>query len=365
MRKCLLFILLSVMLAFSYADELDDKMRQLQELQKQLESTEQKAKQTKSKKQKTDSEIQRTSSLKKRTETNIKKLKQEETVVIDSLRSVSERLENAELRLSDMHKEQNSELDMLLRVDRSFRTQQINHRDHRYLKHLIEGSRRKIDSLTGYRIALSQARELHQNEATKISKNVKKESTTKANYDKQIKNLSSQAKQLTREEQKLLTQINQLKKDSASLESLISQLMAKSGKEPSSYQFTGKKISWPLRGTIIRSFGQETRSYGTSVVSKGIEIAAAEGTKVVAADDGEVIFSDRYGGQGKMIIIDHKNGFFTLYAYCSDLLIGRGTKVKRGQSIAKSGMTGSASQPSLHFELRKDGRAINPVSYLE
>ncbi len=365
MRKCLLFILLSAMIAFSYADELDDKMRQLQELQKQLESTEQKAKQTKSKKQKTDTEIQRTSSLKQRSEKNIKKLKQEESVVIDSLRSVSERLEHAELRLGDMHKEQNSELDMLLRVDRSFRQQQIHHRDHRYLKHFIEGSRRKIDSLTGYRIALSQAQELHQNEASKISKNVRKESTNKALYEKQIKNLASQSKQLTKEEQKLLNQINQLKKDSASLESLISQLMAKAGKEPSSYQFTGKKISWPLRGKIIRSFGQETRSYGTSVVSKGIEIAATEGTKVVAADDGEVIFSDRYGGQGKMIIIDHKNGFFTLYAYCSELLVGRGTKVKRGQSIAKSGMTGSATQASLHFELRKDGRAINPISYLE
>jgi len=206
---------------------------------------------------------------------------------------------------------------------------------------------------------------LHQREANLISRNVKQESSKKVQYDKQIKNLASQTQQLTKEEKKLQDQINQLKKDSASLESLINQLMAQQGKEPSTYKFTGKKIAWPLRGKIIRSFGQETRSYGTSVVSNGIDIAAPEGTSVVAADDGEVIFSDRYGGQGKMIIIDHKNGFFTLYAYCRELLAGRGAKVKKGQVIAKSGMTGSASQPSLHCELRKDGRAINPTAYLE
>ncbi|MDD2683194.1 MAG: M23 family metallopeptidase, partial [Candidatus Cloacimonetes bacterium] len=118
-------------------------------------------------------------------------------------------------------------------------------------------------------------------------------------------------------------------------------------------------------GKIIRNFGQETRSYGTSVVSNGIDIAVREGTNVVAVDDGEVIFSDRYGGQGKLLIIDHKNGFFSLYAYNSDLLAARGATVKRGQVIAKSGMTGSASEASLHFELRKDGKAINPVPYFE
>ncbi|HPF09319.1 MAG TPA: M23 family metallopeptidase, partial [Candidatus Cloacimonadota bacterium] len=110
---------------------------------------------------------------------------------------------------------------------------------------------------------------------------------------------------------------------------------------------------------------QETRDYNTSVVSNGIDIAVREGTNVVAVDDGEVIFSDRYGGQGKLLIIDHKNGFFSLYAYNSDLLAARGATVKRGQVIAKSGMTGSASEASLHFELRKDGKAINPVPYFE
>jgi len=365
MPRYLLVVLLCVLGALCFGDELEDKMKQLREVQKQLESAEQKAKQTASKKQQTDSDIQRTSSLKRRTEDNLKKLKAEERVVQDSLRSVSERLAAAETRLGDLHREQNAELDMLLRVDRSFKQQKIAHRDHRYFQDFIYGTRRKIDILSGYKISLSQTQELHRNEAMKVSRNVKQESTKNVQYDKQIKNLATQSKKLTDEQKKLQSQVEKLKKDSASLESLIASLMKQQGKEPSSYQFTGKKIAWPVRGKIIRSYGQETRSYGTSVVSNGIDIAVKEGSSVIAADAGEVIFSDRYGGQGKMIIIDHKNGFFTLYAYNNELLVSRGAKVKKGQTIAKSGMTGSASEPSVHFELRKDGKAINPMPYLE
>jgi len=120
-----------------------------------------------------------------------------------------------------------------------------------------------------------------------------------------------------------------------------------------------------VRGKVIRGFGQESRAYGTSVTNNGIDIAVAEGTAVVAADDGEVVFADRYGGQGNLVIIDHKNGFFTVYAYNSSISVGMGAKVKKGQTIARSGSTGSAQEPSLHFELRKDGKSVNPLPYLD
>ncbi len=365
MRKYIPILLLCLLWNYCFTDELDDKMRQLKEVQKQLETTQQKVKQTESKKKQAESEIQRTSSLKKRTENNLLKLKKEELVIRDSLRSVQMRLEDAVSDINAMHRAQNAEMDMLLRVDRAYRQQGINHRDQRYLKAMISGTKQKIDILSGYQVTLSLEKELHQNEAVKVNRGVKEESSKNFQYDKKIKNLTTQTKQLTQEQKNLQAQVEKLKKDSSALESLVNQLMAKQGKTPSSYQFTGKKIAWPLRGKIIRAYGQETKSYGTSVVNNGIDIAAAEGTKVVAADDGEVIFADRYGGQGKLIIIDHKNGFFTLYAYNSELSVAKGAKVKRGQTIARSGMTGSASQASLHFELRKDGKAINPVPYLE
>lgn len=178
-------------------------------------------------------------------------------------------------------------------------------------------------------------------------------------------NLESEKSKLNREQQQLQNQIAKLKQDAAQLESLIAQLTSKSDQSSPSYRFSSRTISWPVRGRIIRRFGEETRSYGTSVISNGIDIEVDEWTPVIAADAGEIVFAGPYGGQGKLIIIDHKNGFFTVYAYNNEILVSLGSFVKKGQTIAKSGMTGSATVPSLHFEVRKDGKAVNPLLYLD
>jgi septal ring factor EnvC (AmiA/AmiB activator) len=348
-----------------FADDLDDKVRELQQLQSQLEKAEQKAKQTSQKKKQTESEIQRTASLKRLTDQNVQKYKGEEKVVRDSLGEVQRRLANANDRLNGLHNAQNSELNVLLRVDRSNAPRQISHRDHRYLQSLLVQHKRDTDIVNGYKVSLMQSEALHSSEASRINRNLRNENTKSKKFNTQIRTLTSETKKLSKEEQELQKRIAKLRGDAAELESLINRLMAESGRSLPSYQFTQIKIAWPLKGKIIRNFGQETKSYNTSVVSNGIDIAAREGTNVAAVDDGEVIFSDRYGGQGKMIIIDHKNGYFSLYGYNSDLLVNKGATVRRGQTIARSGMTGSASAASLHFELRKDGKAINPVPYFE
>jgi septal ring factor EnvC (AmiA/AmiB activator) len=348
-----------------YADELDDRMRELQTIQDQLEAAEQKAQQTAAKKKQTENEIQRTSSLKRITDKNLQKFRSAEKVVRDSLSEVERRILNANERIDNLHMAQNAELNILLRVDRTFAARKISHRDHRYLQNLLHQHKREYDVINGYKVSLIQAQESHSAEAVRIRRNLNTEDRKRRTYDKQIRNLSNESKKLSKEEQDLQNRIATLKRDAAALESLINQLMEESGRELPSYRFTQIKIAWPVQGRIIRSFGQETRSYNTSVVSNGIDIAVNEGTNVLAVDDGEIIFADRYGGQGKMLIIDHKNGFFSLYGYNSDLLVARGDSVTRGQVIARSGMTGSASAPSLHFELRKDGKAVNPVPYFE
>ena len=365
MPKKLLIILLLCCGITLYADDLDDKIRQLQNLQSELENAQKKAEQTAAQRKQAESEIQRTSSLKRIADKNLKQYKAQERVLRDSLSQVERSIMMADDRLTNLHGSLNRGVNMLLRVDRSYKAQKIRHRDHQYLKRIISNNRRSADILNGFKASLEHSKELTSREAAKVNRNVRKEDQNRRNYNSKIQNLNRKTSTLTKEEKALQARITQLRKDAAALESLINRLMAESGREPSSYEFTQLKIAWPVRGKIIRSYGQETRSYGTSVISNGIDIAVAEGTNVLAVDDGEVVFSDRYGGQGKLVIIDHKNGFFSLYGYNSDLSVSRGAKVKRGQVIAKSGMTGSASQASLHFELRKDGKAINPVPYLE
>ncbi len=363
MPKTLMVIILIISGLMLYADEIDDRVRELQRLKTELETKEKKVRETAAQKKTTQSEIQRTSSLKRITDQNQKKYQSEQKSVRDSLSRVERQISIANERLGHLHQAQNEELNALLRVDHSYRNQDISHRDHRYLKTLIRQNKRSIDILSGYKVSLEQAQDLTSNQAARISRNLRNEKQKGNTYNKQIRTLTNKDKKLTAEESALQASIAKLRQDASELENLINRLMSESGREPSSYEFTKAKILWPLRGEIIRNFGQETRSYNTSVVSNGIDIAAREGTKVVAVDKGEVVFADRYGGQGKMVIIDHQNGFFSLYGFNSDLVVKRGDTVTRGQMIARSGMTGSASQASLHFELRKDGTAINPLPY--
>ena len=365
MRKTLIVIILIISGIMLYADEIDDRVRELQRLKTELESTENKVRETAAKKKTTQSEIQRTSSLKRITEQNQKKYQFEEQTVRDSLSRVQRQIQIAGEKLEHLHGVQNDQLNILLRVDYSYKNQDISHRDHRYLKELIRQNKRSIDVMGGHKVSLELAQKITSTQDARISQNLRGEKQKSSKYNKQIRNLTSQDQKLSAQETALQTSVAKLRKDAADLENLINSLMVESGREPSSYEFTKAKILWPVRGKIIRNFGQETRSYNTSVVSNGIDIAVREGTKVVAVDKGEVVFSDRYGGQGKMIIIDHQNGFFSLYGFNSDLVVKRGDTVTRGQMIARSGITGSASQASLHFELRKDGTAINPLPYFE
>lgn len=121
---------------------------------------------------------------------------------------------------------------------------------------------------------------------------------------------------------------------------------------------TGTYIN-PSRGLITSRFG--TR-WGR--LHEGIDIGVPIGSSVKAADGGTVIFSGRDGGYGNVIRINHGGNRVTVYAHCSKLLVKGGQKVFQGQHIANSGNTGSSTGPHLHFEIRVNGRPVNPSKYL-
>ncbi len=366
MRKIPILLLLIALASLAFTDELSDKQKQLQKVQGQIQKAQKQASDAANKKKKAQSEIQRTAALKRKTDENLSKLKTEEATKKDSLSSVHTRLQTAELNLVNMEALQNHGLEMLIRADRSYTASKIRHRDQRLLSRIAAHNELRLSSLKGYRTALAHEKALKQSEFSQAVTQVRQTTNEANKMQKTISSLQSQSSQLAKEEQRLQAQITKLKKDAAQLETLISRLTASSKTpEAATYKFTGKKIAWPVKGKVIRSFGSETRAYGTSVTNNGIDIAVAEGTSVKAADDGVVVFADRYSGQGNLVIIDHKNGFFTVYAYNSSISVAVGANVTKGQVIARSGSTGSASEPSLHFELRKDGKSINPMTYLE
>lgn len=126
------------------------------------------------------------------------------------------------------------------------------------------------------------------------------------------------------------------------------------------------KLSWPAAGTLSSTFGrQEHPRFRTVTFNRGIEIAAPEGRDIVAVAEGSVIFADWFKGYGRLIILDHSGGYFTLYAHTSEILVRPGDSVARGQVIGKVGDTGSLEGPQLYFELRHKGKPLDPLAWLQ
>lgn len=144
------------------------------------------------------------------------------------------------------------------------------------------------------------------------------------------------------------------------IEEPTTKVVLKGTKNPPPKIGTGKLAKPTSRGVLTSPFGWRWGRRHT-----GIDIGMPTGTAVKAADGGKVIFSGTKGGYGKCIIIDHGANVKTLYAHNSKLLVKKGTKVFKGQTIAKSGNTGRSTGPHLHFEVIKNGTPVNPANYVK
>lgn len=126
-------------------------------------------------------------------------------------------------------------------------------------------------------------------------------------------------------------------------------------------------LSWPVSGPITSPFGMrlDPVSGEFTRMHTGIDIGASQGVTIAAAAAGRVIIAGwNDGGYGNMVVIDHGGGLSTLYAHCSQIFVASGQDVQRGQAIAAVGMTGHATGPHLHFEVRINGQPVDPTSRL-
>lgn len=127
----------------------------------------------------------------------------------------------------------------------------------------------------------------------------------------------------------------------------------------------GTRLPWPVEGQVLTRFGMQRHpQFGTAVFRRGIEIAASIGDEIRAVSDGVVAYADWYKGYGKLIILEHGNGFYTLYGNLSHLDAQKGSRVAKGQMIGKAGDTGSMKGAKLYFEIRRNGEAQDPLAWL-
>ncbi len=132
------------------------------------------------------------------------------------------------------------------------------------------------------------------------------------------------------------------------------------GPDPWSVAPAGRQFRWPvIAGEVSSPFGMRN-----GAMHDGVDIAAPVGTPVYAADDGRVIFAGRLHGYGNVVILQHSGGYVTVYGHNQRNLVAEGMNVAGGQQIAQIGDSGRASGPNLHFEVRYNNQAQNPLAYL-
>ncbi len=122
------------------------------------------------------------------------------------------------------------------------------------------------------------------------------------------------------------------------------------------------KFRWPAKGRVVSKFGSKLNGSPND----GIDISVPVGTAVKATENGTVIYAGSELEEfGKLILVRHAGGWVSAYAHSSRNLVSRGDTVRRGQTIARSGRTGTATIPKIHFELRKNSNPVNPLKHLK
>ena len=250
---------------------------------------------------------------------------------------------------------QHDYLKLLLNQDQSEKIQ----RTISYYQYLNKARTTEIDKFQATLIQLQQVTTEHQTQIKHL-KTLKNEQIIQ---DSQLKETKVQrGKTLAKLRKKLLSSQQQLAKLKAEEDNLNQALQKIASLIQAEIDLTGlsklkRKLSWPVKGRMRHSFGSRKQGY---LKWKGVLLSAPIGRQVQTIHNGTVLFSDWLKGYGLLTVIDHGNGYMSLYAHNQTLLKSVGERVETGEPIALIGQSGGQEQPGLYFEIRHQGKAVNP-----
>lgn len=158
-------------------------------------------------------------------------------------------------------------------------------------------------------------------------------------------------------------QLSYLRQNETSLQNTINELrrLAERNRDLTGLTAGRGNYPWPLRGRLLQRFGQSRQA---GLASRGILIQGVSGANVQSIASGRVIYADWLKGYGWVIVVDHGQGFMSLYGHNQSLLKQPGDNVERGEAIAQVGASGGQAEPGLYFEIRERGEAVNPLNWL-
>ncbi|MFP4649452.1 MAG: peptidoglycan DD-metalloendopeptidase family protein [Desulfobacterales bacterium] len=160
--------------------------------------------------------------------------------------------------------------------------------------------------------------------------------------------------------------ISYLREASRRMDKTIKDLKERSYKAERDFESHQGLLNMPVKGNIVSEFGRHVDSEtGAESYKNGIEINSGHGEPVRAVFDGETVFADEVRGFGRVVIVSHGSDYHTVYARVEDMFSSKGETVESGQVIATVGESGSRKGPALYFEIRHDGKPVDPMKWLD
>ena len=242
-------------------------------------------------------------------------------------------------------------------------------RAYRYISRLAQTDAEKIDRFLADQKALEETKaklvaDARKNletreELERTTKTLERRRATRAALLEEIHERRETAETLVAELEEARTELGVLIADWE---------MGRSNESPETFLpirlFHGE-LSWPVEGTIATRFGKQLHPrFRTVTVQNGIQIKAPMGAPVQAVYDGEAVFASWFQGYGTLLILSHPRNVYSLYGHLSEISVREGDTVRQGEEVAHVGDTGSLTGPSLYFEIREEGKPVDPEQWL-
>ena len=175
---------------------------------------------------------------------------------------------------------------------------------------------------------------------------------------------------LRREKDAHVRALKELEQAALRLQKMMDEISRKSVVQPApagvGFEAMRGKLDLPVRGEVMGGFGKTRHpEFSAELFRKGIDIEAPIGEEIRAVEAGKVVFADRFSGYGRMIIVDHGQRYYSVYAHLSDLIKKTGEPVQKGEPIGLVGDSDSLAGARLYFEIRKDGKPVDPLPWFK
>ena len=372
LRKFLLAVMILSFLVsttVTFGNEIDQVNRQLDQVQQQRQGLSTELKENESQRRDVNAELSKLASAIANTQDEINTLHEE---IQQTETSITLAIE--ELILAEMQIDEKKDL-LAKRIDAMYRNGNIayaevlfNSKDISELMSNLDMVQKIVQYDVDLLTFLEDQRQLIENRKSELELSRKYLGELQLAVEEQQKFLLVSRGEQERLRQELLQdkeaiarQLDQLEREAKELEQVLLRLQSEG-------EYIGGVMKWPVPGNTRISSPYGNRRHpilGTNRFHAGIDIPASTGTNIIAAAAGRVAFAGSQGGYGRTVIIDHGGGIMTLYAHCSQLLVSEGEQVTQGKVIAKVGSTGMSTGPHLHFEVRENGKYVDPMPWLK